>query len=303
MAVLWHNRFGILLSVPKCFKRLLPAMLFVVGTVSETMQTSPPDEAIRRVQDGLPRAVIIRGEPVPKLAERMAELEVPGASVTVIHNGKIEWAHGFGVTRVGGPPVTTSTLFEAGSISKPVAAMAALRLVESGKLGLDADVNQYLKRWKVPDSEFTRNRKVTLRQLLTHTAGLTVGGFEGYSAGAAVPNVIQILNGMGPANTPPVVVDFQPGSRYRYSGGGYTVLQLLLEDVTSMPFPKLLQQSVLSPIGMTSSTFEQPLPRQRLNVAATPYTRDGNQYLADLTRIPNWPLPACGQRLRIWHAI
>ncbi len=205
----------------------------------------------------------------------MEALRVPGVSIAVIHNGEIAWARGFGVTRLGGDPVTPDTLFQAGSISKPVAAAGVLALVQSGKLGLDTDVNEYLTSWKVTANSFTEGAKITLRQLLTHTAGMTVHGFPGYASDADVPTLVQVLNGQVPANTPPIVVDIAPGKIWRYSGGGYVVAQQLLDDVTGMPFTRFMQETVLSPVGMTRSTYEQPLPEDRIAVAATPYRDTG----------------------------
>ena len=201
---------------------------------------------------------------------------VPGVSVAVIRNGAIAWAQGFGVLRRGGAPVTSETLFQAGSISKPVAAMAALHLVGQGRLSLDADVNQTLTGWKVPASEVARGAVVTLRQLLSHTAGLTVHGFPGYAAGSPVPTLAQILNGEKPANTAPVRVEASPGSRWKYSGGGYTVMQQMLVDITGQPFPALMHDIVLAPIGMTHSTYEQPLPEPLRAMSATPHKRNGD---------------------------
>jgi CubicO group peptidase (beta-lactamase class C family) len=235
------------------------------------------EQRIQRLQDGLLPSVIVKGEPVPttKLADRMAELHVPGVSIAVIHEGKIEWARGFGVTRIGGEPVTPDTLFQAASISKPVTAMAVLRLVQSGKLSLTTDVNQYLKTWKIPANGFTERRKVTLQELLTHTAGLTVHGFGGYASGDPLPTLVQVLNGEKPANSGPIRVDTEPGTVWRYSGGGYVVAQQLLQDVTGQPFAKLMRDTVLEPIGMTRSTYEQPLPKSRLAEVAMPYLEDG----------------------------
>jgi CubicO group peptidase (beta-lactamase class C family) len=236
------------------------------------------EQRIRRIQDGIIQSpVSVKGEPASttSLADRMAALHVPGVSIAVIHDGKIEWARGFGVAKIGGPPVTPDTLFQAASISKPVAALAVLRLVQSGKLSLDADVNQYLKTWKVPESSFTEQTKVTLRGLLTHTAGMTVHGFAGYASDTPVPSLLQILNGEKPANSTPIRVDTKPGAIWRYAGGGYVVVQLLLQDVTGEPFPKLMHDTVLAPIGMTHSTYEQPLPKGRLADVAIPYRQDG----------------------------
>jgi CubicO group peptidase (beta-lactamase class C family) len=147
----------------------------------------------------------------------MAADRVPGVSVAVIHNDAIEWAQGFGVVQLGGAPVTGETLFQAGSISKPVAAMAALRLVQEGKVSLDSDVNQALTSWKIPPSAAAPGAVVTLRELLTHTAGLTVHGFPGYAAGAPIPTLVQILNGEKPANTDPIRLEAVPGSHWKYS--------------------------------------------------------------------------------------
>lgn len=210
-----------------------------------------------------------------RLPDRMAADRVPGVSIAVIHNGAVEWAQGFGVAQLGGGPVTADTLFQAGSISKPVAAMAALHLIEQGKLALDSDVNQALTSWKIPASAAAPGAVVTLRELLSHTAGLTVHGFPGYSAGAPIPSLVQVLDGEKPANTAPVRLEAAPGSRWKYSGGGYTVMQQLLLDVSHQPFPKLMHDTVLAPIGMTRSTYEQPLPVELRSSAATPYKANG----------------------------
>jgi len=203
--------------------------------------------------------------------QRLMQLyQVPGLSVAVIDGFRIVWTGAYGVVEVGSArPVTPGTLFQAGSISKPVAAAGALRLVEQGRLSLDEDVNSRLQTWKVPENEFTRTEKVTLRRLMSHTAGLTVGGFPGYETGAHIPTLAQILDGTKPANTPAVRVDLVPGTRVRYSGGGVTVEQLLMMDVTGKPFPALMRELVLDRIGMTGSGYEQPLPPARAAVAAS----------------------------------
>jgi CubicO group peptidase (beta-lactamase class C family) len=255
------------------------AFYLLMGSLTAQVKSraSAVEQHIQHIQDRLMPAVVIKDQPAQtsKLADRMAALHVPGVSIAVIHNGQIEWARGFGVTKIGGPPLTEETLFQAASISKPVTAMAVLHLVQAGKLDLDADVNQYLKTWKVPENEFTAKNKVTLRELLTHTAGMTVHGFPGYASNATLPTTIQVLNGEKPANTPAIRVDTVPGSAWRYSGGGYVVMQQLLEDVTGKPFPKLMQEMVLGPMGMTQSSYEQPLPKARLAEAAMPYQGDG----------------------------
>jgi CubicO group peptidase (beta-lactamase class C family) len=243
-------------------------------------QTMPSPEVQRRIDDVcacLMTKVVEKDDShaCQKLGDRMVANRVPGVSIAVIHNGAIEWAQGFGVAQLGGGPIRPETLFQAGSISKPVAAMAALHLVEQGKLALDLDVNQALTSWKIPASAAAPGAVVTLRELLSHTAGLTVHGFPGYAAGAPIPTLVQILDGEKPANTDPVRLEAAPGSRWKYSGGGYTVMQQLLLDVSHQPFPELMHDTVLVPIGMTRSTYEQPLPVELRSGAATPYKANG----------------------------
>jgi CubicO group peptidase (beta-lactamase class C family) len=232
---------------------------------------------IERVEKGLRPPVLVVGDAPWTLDERLKKFAVPGLSIAVIQDGRIVWAKGYGLADVdANKPVTAATLFQAGSISKPVAAMGALTLVEDGKLALDRDINASLKSWKVPSNAFTQKTPVTLEELLSHTAGLTVHGFPGYAAGAPVPTVVQVLDGTPPANTAPVRVDLAPGTQYRYSGGGYTVAQLAMTDVTGEAFPKFMAEEVLRPVGMTASTYEQPLAEARVPEAAAGY-RDGGK--------------------------
>jgi CubicO group peptidase (beta-lactamase class C family) len=235
------------------------------------------EQKIQHVEGDILPPVMVAGEPRDKikLIDRMAELKVPALSIAVIHNGRIEWARGYGVRNTSGARVTPDTLFQAASISKTITALATLRIAESGKLDLDKDVNFYLKSWKVPANTFTDQTKVTLRELLSHTAGLTVHGFAGYASSAPLPTLLQVLDGTPPANSPAIKVDSVPGTRWRYSGGGYVVIQQLLEDVTGQPFAKLVKDTVLIPIGMNHSTFDQPLPDRLLAGAAMPFDSNG----------------------------
>jgi CubicO group peptidase (beta-lactamase class C family) len=258
-------------------QRLIVTLFTAVLSASTFAARGTQDLLALQLRQGLVPPVMVAGETpaLKSLEARMAELKVPGVSVAVFRDGRIEFARGFGVTRMGGPPVTADTLFQAASISKPVFALAVLHLVDEGKLALDADVNDYLKEWKLPENDFTRQAKVTLRGLLTHSAGLTVHGFPGYESKAKLPSIAQILDGVPPANTSPIRVDILPGSQQRYSGGGYTLAQQVLSDVTGVPLAKLLHDSVLAPLGMTLSTYEQPLPAKRLAEVAMPYRGDG----------------------------
>jgi CubicO group peptidase (beta-lactamase class C family) len=204
------------------------------------------------------------------LAARMRVYHVPGVSIAIIDGSRVVFARGYGVTEFGGSKaVDSTTIFLAGSISKPIFATGVLALVQQGKLALDEDVNRRLTSWHLPESRFTASEKVTLRRLLTHSAGLTVHGFPGYAVDEPIPTIPQVLDGQPPANTAAVRNDTAPGARYNYSGGGITIAQLLTTDVTHEGFPALMQRLVLRPAGMVHSTYENPLPKDRWADAST----------------------------------
>lgn len=194
-----------------------------------------------------------RGAVDPESAMRWCH--TPGASVALIDGGELRETWTAGVRTAGGAdPVTPETRFQAGSISKAVAAAVALRLVADGVLDLDADVNGVLRSWRIPANDGWQAR-ITPRHLLSHTSGLTVHGFPGYPAGSPVPDLPAILDGRG--NTPPVRVTSLPGVQFSYSGGGYVVLQQLLADVTGTDFATLADDLVLRPLGMADSSYVQ----------------------------------------------
>ena len=253
---------------------------FVLAQAAQSASHGDSDASARisRIENGLLPAVVIKGAPAKPMtiSERMAFHKVPAVSIAFFDHGQIVWTKTYGYADVAAKtPVTPDTLFQAASISKPVTALAALRLVQDGKLSLDEDVNVKLKTWKVPENAFTQTEKVTIRRILSHSAGLTVHGFPGYASDEIVPTVVQILNGEKPANTEPIRVDVIPGTLWRYSGGGYVVLQTLMSDVTGEPFPQIMRELVLQPAGMTHSTYEQPLPKDRAAEVATPYRANG----------------------------
>jgi CubicO group peptidase (beta-lactamase class C family) len=245
---------------------------------SQTADAANLAQRIERVENGLLSPAVVKGETPAKmkLVDRMRFYKTPGVSIALINEGRIEWARGYGVLEAGGKePVTPETLFQAASNSKSLTAMLALRLVEQGKLDLDGDVNKLLVSWKVPENEFTKEKKVTVRRLLSHTAGVTVPGFLGYSVDDPLPSLRQILDGEKPANSAPIRVDMTPGNGFRYAGGGYVILQQLMMDVTGMSFPALMQKMLLQPLGMTHSTFQQPLSPDLASGAAAGHLPNG----------------------------
>src|SRR5215471_13697274 len=211
------------------------------------------------------------------MQQLLKQYNVPGLSIAVIKDFKVAFAVAYGVADAEtGMPVTTRTMFQAASISKPVAAMASLKAVQEGKFSLDQDINTILKSWKLPVGEFTRSGPVTPRTLMSHTSGMGDGfGFPGYAPGAALPTLQQVLDGVPPANTRPVRLERPPLTGSKYSGGGVVLQQLALMDAVGKPFAQIAREWVLDPLEMTSSTFEQPLPAARQAQAARAHNPNG----------------------------
>jgi len=236
------------------------------------LSTEPPavEPRIAQIERGLLPAVQVEGEDLrASLAARMREYKIPAVSIAVFDRYELQWARAYGMADVAaGVPADVDTIFLAGSISKSVNAIAVLLAAADGVLALDRPINELLDSWKLPDNELTRATPVTLRRILSHSAGLTVHGFAGYAAGEVIPTLVQILDGVAPANSPAIRVDLAPGTRFRYSGGGTTISQLALIDRLKQPYPQILAARVLGPLGMVHSTFDQALTPERLAHAA-----------------------------------
>jgi CubicO group peptidase (beta-lactamase class C family) len=254
--------------------RKLPVSLFLALLISlAAIEAQNPTDAVIAAIEGpqTGRQGDLQGL---TLEAAMQKLGVPGVSIAVIKDFEIHWSRGYGVAdAASGAKVAPDTLFQAASISKPVAAMAVLKAVQDGRFTLDQDVNTMLTSWQVPASD---RPPVTLRSLLSHTSGSDDGfGFPGYKPGAPVPTLVQILNGEKPSNVGPVLFARAPFAAYKYSGGGLTLVQLLLSDVLKRPFEDVMHQLVLNPIGMSHSAFEQPLSPARDRDAARGHDRAG----------------------------
>jgi CubicO group peptidase (beta-lactamase class C family) len=245
-------------------------------------EVSPPSSSvarrIERIEHGLLPAVQVKGEEVRSdLEAQMREHKIPALSIAVFENYQLQWTKAYGLADVEtGQRATEETIFLAGSISKSVNSLAILLAVADGTLALDRPINELLESWKLPDNELTRAAPVTLRKLLSHSAGTTVHGFPGYAAGVALPTVPQILDGKPPANTDPIRVDLAPGTKYRYSGGGTVISQLALTERSKRPYQAILAERVLGPLEMVHSTFEQALPPDRVQHAAAGYDGTGH---------------------------
>ncbi|HAE68724.1 MULTISPECIES: serine hydrolase [Sphingobacterium] len=253
--------------------------IFAILVSTACAQTTPQKiKEISHVESSLIPPVRFEGEPAWNIKSRMEFYQVPGVSIAVIKNAEILWSKTYGFADLDSKtPVRSNTLFQVASMSKPVSAYAALKEVELGKLASNADVNLYLKSWKIPENNWTRAKNVTLKNIISHTAGLTVSGFPGYRTTDPIPTAVEVLSGLKPANTPMVYVDKLPGLNFRYSGGGYTVLQQMLVDIEGKDYSSIMEEKVLSPLGMKNSTFAQPLPELKKQFAATAYTVDGKK--------------------------
>ncbi len=256
---------------------LLFAILFSTALKS---QNTTILNRIEQFENHLAPQMVIKGNNIAyyNIYDRMKHYNVPGVSIALINDEKIEWAKGYGYfSNDSIYKIDTNTLFQAASISKPVTAFAALQLIEKGQLDLDGDINNFLKSWQIPGNRFTQQQNVTTRMILSHSSGLTVHGFdEVYNTHEKMPTVIEILEGKPPIKSKPVIVDTLPGSVWRYSGGGYTVIQLAVMDITNDDFADYLNKNILSQIGMKNSTFEVPLPEKYWSNASFGNDPNGN---------------------------
>lgn len=236
------------------------------------LAVEPPSPAA--VERNLLPATVVEGVKPWSLQERMRRYHVPGVSIALIAGGQVAWARGWGALDAEkGGKVGPRSLFQAGSLSTAVTALAVLRLADQGKLALDAPVNSLLRSWKLPQGPFTP--RVTVERVLNHTGGLSVSGFPGYPPGARLPTLLQTLNGQPPTNTPPVRCELEPGTALRFSAGGYELLQQLVVDVTGQSFEALVREAVLAPVGMEDSSLQQPLPAEVAAQAAAGHTAEG----------------------------
>jgi len=247
---------------------------------NELIAQSTIDQKIKRIESNLfPLLQIADSVYKPSsIEQRLKELGINGISIAVINNYKLQWAKGYGMADVkSNTPVSPATLFLAGSISKSINALGVLKLVDKKKIDLNKNINEYLRSWKFPEDSFTKSKKISVANLLSHSAGLSVHGFPGYTPGDSIPTVPQILDGKRPANSAAVRSLFEPGIKFKYSGGGTTITQLIVSDVTGLPYENYMQKEVLKPLGMSNSTFKQPYTKGAYTNYSTAYYAGGNE--------------------------
>lgn len=238
--------------------------LVAVGTALILAAACASDPRIVAVESSLPS--VTSGDTTIQLSldDWMNVLGVPGVSIAVIDDYRIVWAKGYGTMEAGEPgaQVSPSTLFQAASIAKPIAALALLHHTNNGAFDLDADIRATMRSWKLPAGGADSGTTITLRQLLSHTAGIRADGFIGYERGTPIPSTLQILNGVEPALNAGAVVDRRPGEAVAYSGLGYTMIELALVDRLGQSFERIVDEAVFRPLGMRNSTFAQELPER-----------------------------------------
>ncbi|MEO7922325.1 MAG: serine hydrolase domain-containing protein [Chitinophagaceae bacterium] len=243
---------------------------------SATNYSKEVEERIRQVEKDFFVKFAVKGQQLPTLQDQMAAFHVNGLTIAVINDYKVEWAKGYGWANVEEKkPVTPATLFEPGSISKSLNALGVLKLVQDKKIDLQSDINRFLRSWQFPYDTVSHGKKISVANLLSHTAGLTVHGFPGYYYGDTLPTIVQILDGSGPANTAPVRSMFEPGLRHEYSGGGTMISELIQVDVSGKPYDQYIEETVFQPLGMSNSFFTQPPPASKKDLLATAYGGDG----------------------------
>jgi len=280
---------------------------FVITCLSASAQTDSAmltDSAkVREVENNLVGATQAEGEVPGTIKDRMAHYRLKGLSVAIIHNYKIEWAKGYGWADEGSRiPVTDQTLFQAASISKSLNAVGVLKLVQDKRLDLYSDINNYLYvktpktvdaakksgntfilmngdnlSWSFRYDSLSKGKKISMANLLSHTAGLNVHGFGGYERGADLPTLPQILDGKAPANSRPVRSMYEPGRKFEYSGGGITISQLIVTDITNQPYDRYMYDNVLKPMGMINSTYSSFPPREKRALFATGYNTSARE--------------------------
>ena len=255
-------------------KQLLSLLLFPITVSCQTIDPAI-QQKINAVENSLAPSIIY-GDTIPKLniEKRMKATSVQGLSIAVIRDYKIEWAKGYGWADVEEQrKVTPDTRFQAASISKSINSMGVLKLIEDGQLDPEEDINNYLTGWKFQYDSISKNKKISVYNLLSHTAGLDIHGFPGYKKTDSLPIVQEILDGKRPANTKAVRSLFEPGTKFKYSGGGTTISQLVLTNITKSNYHHWMDKNVLEPLGMTNSSYQQPPPVT--NNLATGYYGNG----------------------------
>lgn len=280
-------------------KHFIICLLIVAAVTAKAQRqrnyTPEVETRIKRVENSLGDWVKIQDSVGWNILDRMTYYRINGVSVAVINNYKVEWVKGYGwADSAQKISVTPGSMFQAASIGKSINAVVMMKLVQDGKLNLSRDINDYLKSWRFPYDTVSHGKKITLFDLLSHTAGLSVHGFDGYKWGQPLPNIVQILNGLPPANSPAVRSIFEPATRFEYSGGGYEISELMAEDITRQDYARYVRNIVFKPLRMNNTFYFSDLPGEAKRKLATAYRFDGKDIGC---KYHIYPENACGAGL------
>lgn len=258
-------------------KNITCYLLFLVITIFACNQYPPKVNSEEVIEQLATTSQVVPDSFDIKIDSLMKHYKLQGTSISFIKDGSLHSTRTYGDLQKGEvAKINEETMFSVGSVSKVVNALLILKLVAAGKLKLEEDINQYLVDWKVKDSKYTRDNPVTLKAILSHTAGFSVHGFADYLPGEAIPTTIQILNGVSPAKNDKVELIHPVGSKFSYSGGGITVSQKIVENVTGMPYHEAAHKYLFEPLGLKRSTYENPLPASWQNIAKA-HDEQGNK--------------------------
>ena len=255
---------------------LISLCLGLNNLLAQTIYTQETLDKINEIEHNITGRLLLNDDQPSNILERMKKYKVKGMSIAVIHDYKIAWAKAYGwADEAEKKPMTTEILFEPGSISKSLNAVGILKLAQEKKVDLNTDINEYLISWKFPYDSLSKGKKITLAHILSHNAGLTVHGFPGHDIHGPIPTVLEVLDGKKPSFTPAVRSAYEPGLQFEYSGGGTTISQVLLTDITKQAYDEWMYEHVLKPIGMETSFYSQPPPKEKQHLCASAYMSDG----------------------------
>ncbi len=260
---------------------ILILLITLLPTGLRAQQAAVPAELyerISKVENGLTGGIVVEGDKPWNIKQRMELHNIPAVTIAVVKDYKIDWAKAYGYADISEKRLAdASTRFQAASISKSLNAVTLLKLAQEKKIDLYVDINSYLTSWKFPYDSVSKNKKISVANLLSHTAGLTVHGFGGYDTSATIPSVYNVLNGQAPANSAAVRSQAEPGVKSVYSGGGTTISQLIVMDVTKSRYEDYTFANVLKPIGMTNSFYGSHSSLAQPKDLATAYRAPGGE--------------------------
>ena len=240
-----------------------------------------PKESMARknqLENKIRSQVRFLGEPEAfhSITHKMSEYKIPALSLAVIQQGEIAWADIYQNRAFSkAHTLNCNSLFQAASLSKPVTVMAAVRMHSAGEIDLDNNIQNYLKNFTLPPGKQTADNPVTLRNIFSHTSGITPGGYQGYITNIALPSDIDILKGNAGTNSPAITVSTPPNETLAHSGGAYTLAEVVLQDIFQNEFASIMKKWILDPAEMKHSDFTQPLPAAKHKLVAKGYTHAG----------------------------